>query len=430
MTLPTGLQRYRWASILLGPFARLWLWQRALRGKEEFARLGERFGRSKNKRPDGKLVWLHAASVGESGVAMALIEALRARDRSLSFLLSTGTRTSADLAARRAGPETTHVYAPIDTPGAVKRFLRHWRPDLGIFVESEVWPNLILEAQASGAPLALVNARMSPATLARWRTWRPSGERLMRAFDLALAADTRTADALSSLRGEAMSSHGNLKLAAASQPPAAEARESLNAMLAGRPVWLAASTHPGEDEIVLAAHARVREQVPDALLIIAPRHPERGSAVSALAGRAPRRSKGEAIREATVYVADTLGEMALLYDAAPVALICGSLKPELKGHNPVEPAALGSAILTGPYVESFQDLFDALLAANGAVETANAEMIAAQVIEYWRDEPGRSAAVKAARGVVGGGTSALGETATRLLALMAPARESMADARA
>lgn len=284
MRLSPALRAYRLVSGFAGLFAGAWLSSRARKGKEDASRLGERFGRYTQTRPAGTLVWLHAASVGESGVALALIDALAARDPALSFLLSTGTRTSADLVARRAPSRTTHVYAPLDRVSAVRRFLAHWQPSLGVFVESELWPNLILEANEARVPLALVNARMSPSSLKRWLNWRAAGQQLTRAFRFASAADARTADALTQLRGAPVPNLGNLKLAA--PPPTADpaARTALTEEIAGRPLWLAASTHTGEDEIALAAHETLRRANPNALLIIAPRHPERGAAIAAIAG--------------------------------------------------------------------------------------------------------------------------------------------------
>jgi 3-deoxy-D-manno-octulosonic-acid transferase len=418
-----ALVLYRAATAVLAPFAGLWLDARAREGKEDSARLRERFGRYGQARPEGALVWLHAASVGESGVALALIDALAARDASLSFLISTGTRTSADLIARRAPARTTHVYAPLDGGGAVRRFYAHWRPDLGVFVESELWPNLILAAEARGVPLALVNARMSPKSLGRWRRWRAAGARLLRAFRFVAAADARTAAALSQVRGAESPALGNLKLAAPAPRIDAGARAALAGEIGVRPVWLAASTHEGEDEMVLAAHARLRSDFPDALLILAPRHPERGADIAALAGGAPRRSRFEPIGSAAVYVADTLGELGLFYDLAPVALVAGSLLGELKGHNPIEPAKLGSAILAGPHVESFQDVFDAIFAAQGALLVRDAESLAAAVTALWRDEGARARQTAAARAAVAQGGDAFTATTAQLLSLL-PRRDT------
>jgi 3-deoxy-D-manno-octulosonic-acid transferase len=264
----------------------------------------------------------------------------------------------------------------------------------------------------------LVNARMSPSSLRRWLNWRAAGQQLTRAFAFASAADARTAEALTQLRGEPVANLGNLKLAA--PPPAADpaARTALAEEIAGRPLWLAASTHAGEDEIALAAHARLRQTAPNALLIIAPRHPERGAAIATLADKAPRRSHFEHIGTAPVYVADTLGELGLLYESVPVALIAGSLLPALKGHNPIEPAKLGAAILTGPHVESFQDVFDALIAARGASVITDAESLAAEVARLWRDEAARESQTNAARGVAAHGAQAFADTVDALAALL------------
>jgi len=426
-----ALTLYRALSWIAGAGAGAWLDARARSGKEDAARIGERYARYARARPAGALVWLHAASIGESGVALTLIEALGARDPSLSFLLSTGTRTSAELVARRAPPRTTHVYAPLDRPDVVRRFFDHWRPDLGVFVESEVWPNLILEAQARRIPLALVNARMSPKSLQQWRRLPAASRRLLAAFSFVSAADVRTASALSELRGKPVRALGNVKLAAPAPRVDAKARAGLALEIGVRPAWLAASTHPGEDEIALAAHERLRLEAPEALLILVPRHPERGEKLAQLAGNAPRRSQAAGVGAASVYVADTLGELGLFYDLAPVSLVAGSLLPHLKGHNPVEPAKLGSAMITGPYVESFQDLFDELFAAGGAVTARNAEELAAAVARLWRDEAARVRQVEAARAVMAKGADAAEQTLAALEALLpARAEAKAADASA
>lgn len=412
-----ALTLYRGAIGALGAFAPLWLGARVRKGKEDGARLGERFGRYTAPRPAGRLLWFHAASVGESGVALALIEALAARDPQLNFLISTGTRTSADLIARRRLARVTHVYAPLDRPDCVRRFIAHWRPDAGAFIESEIWPNLILEAERAGVALALVNARMSPKTLARWRGWPQAGARLAKAFTWISAADARTSEALAALRGAPVAALGNLKLAAPAPKIDSGARDALKHEIGERPLWLAASTHEGEDEIALAAHALLRKARPDALLILAPRHPDRGAAIAALAQSAPRRSLFQPVADAPVYIADTLGEMGVLYDLSPVALIAGSLLPHLKGHNPIEPAKLGSAILTGPYVESFEDVFAALFAADAAARADDAQAIAAAVEALWADPGLRQQRLDAARAYVAQGAAAFDETVAQLLAL-------------
>lgn len=418
MSFSPALFIYRAAVPVLAPFAGVWLGARAREGKEDRTRLGERFGRYGQQRPRGRLVWFHAASVGESSVASGLIEALAARDASLNFLISTGTRTSADLIARRSLPRTTHVYAPLDSGGAVRRFFTHWHPDAGVFVESELWPNLILAAERRGVPLALVNARMSPKSLARWQRWNAAGARLLKAFAFVGAADSRTGEALSAVRGADVPALGNLKLAAPAPRVDPGAREALAREIGARPVWTAASTHEGEDEIVLAAHETLRAQFGDAVLIIAPRHPDRGDAIARLAGGAPRRSQFAPIGGASVYVADTLGELGVFYDLAPVALVAGSLLGELKGHNPIEPAKLDAAIVTGPYVESFQDVFDVMFANGGARVARDASQLAETVATLWRDEAERTRQLAAARAAVAQGGEAFETTVTHILNLL------------
>ena len=409
---------YQGASAVAGVAARPYLEARARNGKEDPARLSERFGYARENRPTGRLVWLHGASVGESGVALHLAEAMGLRDLSLSFLITTGTLTSAERVAQRLPPRTRHAFAPLDRADCVRRFLENWRPDLGVFVESELWPNLILQAERAGVTLALVNARMSPRTLERWRKWDAAGERLARAFKLVLAADTRTAQALGALRGETLAPLGNLKLAADAPNVDVSARATLERAIGLRPVWVAASTHAGEDEIVIEAHRKLRADFPDALCIIAPRHPERGEAIASLSESAPRRSLGHDVGNHAFYVADTIGELGLFYAVAPASLVAGSLLSHLKGHNPAEPAKLGSVILTGAHVESFEDVFAALFAAHGATRVRNADDLAASVAHFWRDDAARAEHIAAASAVVESGAAALDETVAQLAALL------------
>jgi 3-deoxy-D-manno-octulosonic-acid transferase len=415
--LPPLLQSYRLASAAAEPIAWLWLGARARKGKEDASRRGERFGRDARPRPFGLLIWLHAASVGESGVALHLIDTLRARHPGARFLVTTGTRTSAELIARRA-PDVLHAYAPLDTPSACKRFIAHWRPDLGVFVESEIWPNLLLAAHSAETKLALVNARLSPKSLAGWAKRRASGAYLFSLFDALLCADPRTAEALSPLRGERLIAHANLKLAAPAPKLDEAALKAMRAEIGSRPLWIAASTHDGEDEIALAAHALVLREHSGALLILIPRHPERGARIAQIANVAPRRALGEAIGGAAVYVADTLGELGLFYALAPVALIAGSLLPHLKGHNPIEAARLEASILSGPFVESFEDLFAALEQAGGASIVRDPEAIAVQVSLLWRGEAERTRRLAAALSALKGGEAALHVTISALEALL------------
>jgi len=423
--MPAGLRVYRAATTLLGPLTGPLLQWRARSGKEDAARLPERFAHASAARPRGTLVWLHGASVGETRVLMQIQTALAARRNDLSFLYTSGTRTSASLLAPPP-PRALHQFVPIDRVAVARRFLAHWRPDLAVFAESDLWPNLIEEAANAGVKLALVNARMSVRSLAAWARSPAMAAHMLGRFDTILAADSRTADGLGALLGRGVDAPGNLKRAAPPPTVDAAALSALRAQCGARPVWLAASTHAGEDEIVLAAHALLRERHPDALLIVAPRHPERGASIAALAAGAPRRSAGDSIGASPVFIADTMGELGLFYALAPVAFVGGSLLPALRGHNPVEPAQLESAILTGPHTDSFADAYADLVAAGGATVVRDAPSLADAVSQLWCDDARRQRQTGAAAEVMARASGAMDKTVAALEALLPQAAHAAA----
>lgn len=417
MTRPASLTLYRAAMRALAPLAPIWLRLRARADKEIPERLGERYGRASAPRPAGRLIWLQAASVGESGVARTLIAALAARTDA-HFLLTTGTTSAARLIAERPPPRTLHQFTPQDHPDYVARFIDHWRPDLGVFIESDLWPNLALAAHGRATPLALVNARFNAGSLARWRLVPGAFRRIMGAFSCVLASDAATADGLAPFIGARPPLIGNLKAdAAAAQWDEALAAE-LRAAIGDRKAWIAASTHPGEDEIALAAHAALRAKHPDALLLIAPRHVERGGAIAHMAGGAPRRSLGATIGAEPVHVVDTMGELIAFYAAVPVALVCGSLLPKMTGHNPIEPARAGAAALSGPHVASFGDVYAALKAAGGVRIVADASEIASAVDALWIDAAARHRMIASASALFAAAPSAADRAADALIALL------------
>lgn len=425
MSLPFSMNVYRAVTAMAAPLTGPLLRWRAGAGKEDIARLDERFGRTNAPRPAGTLIWLHGASVGETRVLMQIHAALAAQRPDVSFLFTSGTRTSAGLFTKPL-TRAIHQYVPLDRVAVAQRFLAHWRPDVAVFAESDIWPNLIEETARSGAKLALVNARISPRSLASWTRTPETARHLLGRFETILAADPRTAEGITRLTGRAVEAPGNLKLAA--PPPAVDPASlaAARAEIGDRPVWLAASTHAGEDEIVLAAHDQILAAHPDALLVIAPRHPERGEAIARLANGAPRRSSRDGFGAAPVFIADTIGELGLFYALAPVSLVAGSLLPELKGHNPVEPVKLDSAVLTGPHVESFADTFADLVAAHGAVMVPDADAIAQMVMHLWRHEPERRALLEAAAGVTSRGGASLERTIAALDHLLPDATHAAA----
>ncbi len=411
------------------PLLRAHLRWRAARGKEVAERLGERRGEGA-ARPAGRLLWLHAASVGETLSLLPLLKALTARAPDLSVLVTTGTVTAAALLAQRLPPalagRVEHRFAPLDVPRWVERFLAGWRPDAGALVESELWPNLIRAARRRGVPLALVNARLSERSARRWRRWAPGLAReMLSAFSPVLAQTPADAARLGALGARLALCLGNLKDAAPPLPadPAELAR--LRDAAAGRPVFLAASTHPGEEAVVLEAHRRAAARVPGLLTVIAPRHPHRGPAVAAEArGLAvARRAAGEAPGAGTaVYVADTLGELGLLYRLAGVCLVGGSLVPH-GGQNPQEPARLGCPILLGPHTANFAEPVARLLAAGGALRVEGndpAGALASLVVGMLSNPDRARAMAEAAAATVAAAEDLPGRVADALLRSLPP----------
>ncbi|MGJ3232636.1 MAG: 3-deoxy-D-manno-octulosonic acid transferase [Oceanicaulis sp.] len=416
-----GLALYRFATGLAGPLAGPLLERRARAGKEDPERLGERRGEAGLDRPGGTLVWLHAASVGESMIALSLAEALGEIRPEASFLITSGTRTSAALVARRGAPRVTHQFPPVDRPDWARRFISHWRPDLAVFLESELWPNLIDAADRAGAGMALVNARLNETSLKGWRRWPGSARALLSKFDWIGAADARTAAGLSALAGRPVAKLGNLKLETGVPDPDPAALAEARTAIAGRPVFVAASTHSGEEAILVEAHRQILKERPDALMILAPRHPERAGEAEAVlqnAGltRALRSAGAVPGPENQVWLADTLGEMGLWFALAPAAVVCGSYIDGIGGHNPVEATRAGAAVITGPFTASFDDVFAAYDAEMARTICSNAAETARAVMRVWAGEgPTALAARRALATLSGGALAATLEALTGLL---------------
>lgn len=370
-SLPLAL--YRAATGLLEPLAPSVLRRRARRGKEDPSRLTERLGRPGTARPPGPLVWLHGVSVGETTSLLPLVMALRARRPDLTLLVTCGTLTAAELLRRRLPDGVLHQFAPVDAPGAVQGFLDHWKPSLAVFVESELWPNLVLAAKARGVRLALVSARMTQASAIRWSRWPASARTLVGAFDLILPQDRATETRLQRLGG-APGPTLNLKLVGEALPADEAELGRMRAAVAGRKVVLAASTHPGEEALIADA---VRLAAPEALLVIAPRHPERGAALARELA-AHRRSAGDSVQGA-IYLADTLGELGLFFRLADVVIMGGAFVPGVGGHNPLEPARIGRPILTGPHAFNAADAYAELFVEAAAIEATDGAALARHV---------------------------------------------------
>ena len=371
--------------------------QRLEEGKEDDARIAERRGEASRPRPEGKLIWFHAASVGESLALLELIRRITEEREDLSVLVTTGTVTSAGIMEERLPERAFHQYVPLDAHRFVTRFLDHWRPDLAIWCESELWPALITETSARGVPMMIVNARMSKASHDRWRFLKGMAASLLRRFDHAMVQDEITAMYLRrlGLPASRMEVTGTLKEGAAALPCNDEERREMTEHLAGRPVWLAASTHEGEERVVLDAHDLALKVNPRLLLILVPRHAQRGDDIAQMlqseGWRFNRRAAGEMPEaEANVYLADTMGDLGLWYRVSPISFVGGSMEP-VGGHNPFEPAALGSAILHGPFVTNFVDIYQRLTEANAARLVSGPDTLAEAVHDLLN--PDRAAAM-------------------------------------
>lgn len=375
------LAGYRLSGLALRPLVPIVLAIRAGRGKEDRTRAGERYGRSKISRPAGRVVWVHAASIGETNAVMPLIERLTAA--SFRVLFTTTTVTSANIAAQRLPPGAVHQFGPLDIASYVDRFLDHWRPELVIFVESELWPTIITKLEKSVVPLVVVNARLSERSFRGWRRFAAVTRALFSRIGLVLARSEEDGARFRELGAPKVVITGNLKFD--SPPLAADPGEVERLMSAAgqRPLWVAASTHEGEEAIIADAHRLLRERHPGVLTIVVPRHPERGNAIrEVLAARrlsVAQRSRGEPLlREIDVYLADTLGELGLFYRLAPIAFLGGSLIPH-GGQNPIEAARLGTAVLHGPNVHNFADTYDWLDRATPAPRINDAPSLAGAV---------------------------------------------------
>jgi len=380
---------YRLFSVLLTPLIHLHMRRRVTQGKEDPTRIGERMGYPSRPRPPGRLVWVHAASVGESMSALTLIDGMLERDEDLNVLITTGTMTSAKLMAQRLPKRAFHQYAPIDKYTAVQNFLDHWHPDLAIWVESEFWPNLVLETFDLGIPMLLVNARISEESFQRWSRAPGLIRTMLRCFDLCVAQSMPDAGRLGTLGADNVTWVGNLKAAGLPLPAEPRALERMERAVAERPCWLAASTHPGEEALIAKVHKRLSEQFSELLTFIVPRHPERGEEIRDLLRRAglevSRRTGMEPITPTTeIYLADTLGELGVFYRALPIAFIGGSLVKH-GGHNPLEAARLDCALLFGPHMHNFEDSMRTLTEAGAAIQVANADGLARELARLLDD---------------------------------------------
>jgi 3-deoxy-D-manno-octulosonic-acid transferase len=335
------------------------------KGKESKERMCERWGVATESRPQGELIWLHAASVGELISLLPLIKRIGTVLPDTHTLVTTGTITAAKVMQRHMGRlqnNLIHQFAPLDVKLWVNRFFKHWKPNLGVFVESELWPNLIFTAHQYNIPLMLINARMSEKSYQCWKKLSGFSKELIGSFEVCFAQSNKVAEQLRDLGAKNVSAVGNLKFAATPLPYSDIEYKHLENMLSNRKIWIAASTHPGEEEYIITAHKQLRIYDKDVLTILIPRHPHRGDEVAHLvnnSGLKVARRKDKINSDVDIFLINTIGEMGLFYALSPIAFIGGSLVP-IGGHNPIEAALHNCALLWGEHTYNFTEICEIL----------------------------------------------------------------------
>ena len=395
---------------LIRPIIPLILWQRTRNGKELPNRRIERYGRTdanvNRLTPcSSRRIWLHGVSVGETVAALRLARALADHLPNHEFLITTNTVTGLGViqaaVADQPGLPVSHVMQPLDHPDFVDQFLANWHPVAAIFMESDFWPNLILRSKQFGIPVIFASSQLSNRAAAKWIKRPAFAKQLFAAADLILPVDSQQADQFSRLIGTTKDAPqikvvGSLKLPDI-HPPDPHLQQTLHKAAANRRVFLAASTHHGEDQIIIDA---ARMLAAGWLTIIAPRHPHRGDSIAALAGQAPQRSLGEMPdQNTTIFIMDSLGEMGTLFSLATYVFLGGSLVPA-GGHNPLEPAAFGLPIFTGPHIFKNSAEFNGLAAADAVFDVSDAETIIAQIHLLEKDPKRRAKLAKSAKDYV------------------------------
>lgn len=412
------------AATAATPLVKGYLSLRRMRGKEDPYRMNERFGFPALPRPEGYLVWCHAASVGEMMSSLHLLRALRTQRPDVQIMLTTGTVSSARLAAQKLPEGVFHQFVPVDLPAAVERFLTHWQPDLVLWMESELWPQLVNAIGERGIPMVLLNGRISERSTRKWRKYPRLRRCLFSSFTQLYAGSLRDTERFASLGATHVQWVGNMKYDAPALAADTSTLSGLSSLFGQRPVWCAASTHPGEEAIVAEAHKKIAAIIPDVLTVIAPRHPPRGPEIArkieSMQLTVARRSEGMGPSATTpIFLADTMGELGNLFRLCEVVFMGGSLVPS-GGHNLIEPARLNCALITGPHMDNFTDIYTDF--QNGlAVETVqDAESLSRAVIALLADGHLRAERVAAASGVVSGHAGATRTILKSLLQLMEP----------
>ncbi len=380
---------YRIAGTLGAPLISAFLNKRLKRGKEDAERFGERLGQAEHPRPDGPLIWFHAASVGESLSLLPLIERIGQDRPAINILITTGTVTSAKLMGERLPNGVIHQFVPVDRPAYVQRFFDHWRPDLVLWAESEFWPNLVLEPARRNIPLVLINGRVSPKAFRGWKRFPWVIRELLSGFSLCLGQTETDVARLRDMGADKAHTVGNLKFAVPPLPVDEGMLAALRSDLAGRMIFLAASTHPGEEEVLWQVHRKLMSDIPGLLTIIVPRHPERGpdiqtSLVSYGAITAMRSNADIIKHETQIYIADSMGELGLFYRLASLVFM-GKSFVNMGGQNLLEAARLNCAIFHGPHMWNFAEIIERMSALDALVAVTDGNDLAAALRRVHND---------------------------------------------
>src|SRR5262245_36918744 len=416
------LSAYRFAGAAAYPLVGGYIGWRANKGKEERGRRRERYGIASSPRPQGPVVWVHAASVGETVAVVPLIERILAFG--INVVLTTGTVTSARVADERLGDRIIHQYVPLDLKPAVSHFLDHWQPDLAIIAESEIWPMTILELGARRVPQVLVNGRLSDRSFASWKKRAYIAEALFENLAHVVAQSEVDGERFRALGAGPVTVSGNLKVDTDPPPADERALAELRAQIGGRKTWAAVSTHDGEEAVAAEVHRILKPRHKGLLTIIVPRHPDRADAIAeAFAAEGlvvARRGMGEAVTDRTdILLGDTIGEMGLYLRLTEIAFVGRSLTSE-GGQNPLEPAMLETAVLAGRNVQNFRDTYQRLIEGGGAKLVRDRDMLAGAVNFLLKNEQAREHMIAAGAATVDDMRGALAATLKALEPFIQP----------
>lgn len=412
------LPMYNGLLWIASPFIKHHLKKRLEEGKEDASRFDERFGEPSRLRPSGELIWFHAASVGEAVSALPLIKVLLARNSDRSILMTTGTMTSAALMQERLPAGAFHQFVPIDTKSSVTRFLDYWQPQMAIWMESEIWPNLINQTSKRKIPMLMLNARITESSFNLWRKTGGLSKKLLKKFDYIHAQSDLAAERLKYLGAEEVEALGNLKFCSPPLPFQNERFREIKAAVKDRKIWLASSTHKGEEAIVASAHLAMKTGIKNLLTIIVPRHPDRGEEIMVKLQEAgfnvARRSLRQPIQKDTdIYLADTIGELGLFYRLVEVVYMGGSLVQK-GGQNVLEAARLNCAIMHGPDMSNFTEIVTDLKNNKGIIQVNNGSDLASVTYRLLSEMRYRTTLAENAMEVVTKGEVLLGHLVKRV----------------